>query len=113
MGKAPQTVDVTFNQERQRFEEKHKLMKRLVSSIERYEKAIRELSIAQGQLSETIATLYEPQSELYNACMINQNVTCEIDAYRIELEENIRTHVKGPMNATCRSIPLFSNELKS
>ena len=41
MGKAPQTVDVTFNQERQRFEEKHKLMKRLVSSIERYEKAIR------------------------------------------------------------------------
>jgi len=98
VGKADQTTDAQFSQEKEKFDERFKMMKKLETSISKYSKALKELSLAHIELTENIHQVYEGHCKLYNANVVNQRITGTIDAVRTNVEDVYRDNVLVCLN---------------
>jgi len=98
VGKADQTTDAQFSQEKEKFDERFKMMKKLETSISKYTKALKELSLAHIELTENIHQVYEGHCKLYNANVVNQRITGTIDAVRTNVEDIYRDNVLVCLN---------------
>jgi len=94
VGKADQTTDAQFNFEKERFEDRFKLIKKLESAIGKYNKTLIELSKAHIEFTESIHQLYEGHCKHYQATVVNQKITTGLDSIRIGFEETLRDHVQ-------------------
>eukprot|EP01104_Vermistella_antarctica_P014730 TRINITY_DN468_c1_g1_i12.p1 TRINITY_DN468_c1_g1~~TRINITY_DN468_c1_g1_i12.p1 ORF type:complete len:489 (+),score=132.63 TRINITY_DN468_c1_g1_i12:152-1618(+) len=97
MGKAEKTVDVVFNSELERFTQRKNQMEKLSKRIDKFERAVKDLSSCQAELCESINSLYEGHCTLYGAVMTYQKITGEVDALRVAFEELIERDVRAPI----------------
>jgi len=100
MGKSEETVDLTYNQERERFLLHYKAVKKLNKDMQRFMELLRgnqfdilmflllmfvDLSHQQASISQDFYEMYETKAYLYAAVTNNQNVTKECETYRVRL----------------------------
>jgi len=98
MGKAEETVDISFNQERDRFEENYKTIKKLNKDTVKLLELFKDLCIAQAELAEDFYSIYDSKAHLYNAALKYQDITKAIDTSRIQLEEQLRADMIDPIS---------------
>lgn len=98
VGKGQVTKDAVFKQEKEKFDERHKMMTQLERSVDKYLKALHDLCDAHNVLTEQIYQIYEGHCPLYQACVVNQRVTSGLDNARLVVEENFREKVLTPLS---------------
>lgn len=98
VGKNQNTKDAVFKQEKEKFDERHKMMTQLERSVDKYLKSMHDFCDAHNVLTEQIYQVYEGHCTLYQACVVNQRVTSGLDNARITVEETLREKVLAPLS---------------
>jgi len=98
MGKAEETVDVSFNQERDRYREEKKAIKKLNKDTVRMLEILKELSVVQAEIAEDFYNLYESKAPMYNAALKNQDIAKANDTSRMQLDEQIKADFIDPVS---------------
>jgi len=78
IGKADATVDIEFNQEREKLLAHYKAIKEFKHSTKKLMKALENLSKAQVTLAEDLTTMYDTNGELYSAITKNQDTATQL-----------------------------------
>ena len=97
-GKTEETVDIQFNQEKERFSGHRKHMKKLNKDMQKALDLYRQLAVSLSTLSEDIVALYDSNCQLFSAAVQLQYSIQELDNARIAYEEQIRDDWQGPMS---------------
>jgi len=91
LGKAEQTIDISYNQEVERFRAHYKAVKKINRDSIKLLECFRDLSVAQSAVAEDFYNLYESKHSLYNASLKTQDTIKFIDNARVQLDEQMRT----------------------
>jgi len=97
VGQAEQTIDIQFDQERQRFKEHYKAIQKLNKDTDNLMKIFKDLSIAQNTLAEDFYNMYETKAELYNASLKNQDVAKYFENARAQFDEQMKEDYLVPL----------------
>jgi len=92
LGRADETVDLTFNQDKDRFELHYKAVKRINETTIKVLSLFRELTVQQATVIDDLKSIYEPSCALYNASVKGQEVAKRLDASRIKFDEVMREY---------------------
>jgi len=78
IGKADATVDIEFNQEREKLLAHYKAIKEFKKSTKKLMKSMESLSKAQITLAEDLTIMYDTSGELYSAATKNQDTAIQL-----------------------------------
>lgn len=98
LGKAEETVDINFNQEKERFFEHYKAIKVLNEDIVKMVKIMKEVAVIQNKMAEDFYEMFDTGSDMYNVGLKNQDVAKFLDNARIQLEEQLRVDFIEPLS---------------
>jgi hypothetical protein len=92
LGRAEETVDLTFNQQKDRFELHYKAVKRLNETTIKLLSGFREVSVHQATVIQDLYDVYEPKYKLYGAAEKGQEIAKLLDHTRQKFDEYMRTN---------------------
>jgi len=92
LGRSEETIDLTFNQEKERFELHYKNVKKVNETTIKVLSTLRELSVQQAVVIQDLHEVYEPSCALYNATVKGQEIAKKLDQARNDFDEHMRTH---------------------
>lgn len=92
LGRAEETVDLNFNQDKDRFELHYKAVKRINETTIKVLTLFRELTVQQAIVIDDLKSIYEPSCPLYNASVKGQEVAKRLDASRNKFDEIMREY---------------------
>jgi amphiphysin len=98
LGKGEETVDITFNQERERLLAHYEAIKKINKDTQKMLDILRDLSACETTLAQDFYDLYDPQASLYNAALKNQDIAKLLDTERIQFDEQIHKDFIEPIS---------------
>jgi len=90
LGRAEETVDLTFNQQKDRFELHYKAVRRLNETTIKVLSGFRELSVHQATVVQDLFEVYEPSCALYPAAQKAHDLSKRFDQTRNNFDEYMR-----------------------
>jgi len=112
VGKAEETVDVGFNQEKDRFELYYKQLKKMSKDLGDYTKSLRSISDAHSAMGTSVATFYDSGSALYEVNQRYLLTVGDIDKARQALDETLRVDIVAPVDAYLGQYRTIDNRIK-
>jgi amphiphysin len=112
VGKAEETVDVGFNQEKDRFELYYKQLKKMSKDLSDYTKSLRSISDAHSAMGTSVATFYDSGSALYECNQRYLLTVGDIDKARQALDETLRVDIVAPVDAYLGQYRTLDNRIK-
>ncbi len=91
MGKAEETVDISFIQEKERFLTHYKACKKLQKDTIKLLETVRDLSVCQTTLAEGFYNIYDTSCQFYNTGLKTQDIAKQIDVARTQMVHNTET----------------------
>eukprot|EP01087_Luapelamoeba_hula_P009915 TRINITY_DN2595_c0_g1_i1.p1 TRINITY_DN2595_c0_g1~~TRINITY_DN2595_c0_g1_i1.p1 ORF type:complete len:429 (-),score=97.22 TRINITY_DN2595_c0_g1_i1:230-1516(-) len=107
----PGTIDIGFNQELEKFNAHHKILKGFLNDIREYIKAFRTISITHASLNKAMEAFYEQNSPMYPVWQRSQNCGLALDQYRQKMDENIDLEVVAPINARLATYKILKKRI--
>jgi len=98
VGNATQTVDTTYNEQKEIFDEHYKLLKKLGKDAHRVLDLYKELSIIQATLAQDFDEILDGDGELASSVTSLSQSVKDIDAARIQFDEKARTQCLTPLS---------------
>jgi len=98
VGRADETVNIAYNQEVERFKHQYDVMKKLLTHLKEYLKALKSLGAAHAGLNEGVGTFYDMASELWALNCKNQENGLLLDKYRMGVDERLDQDLVAPLN---------------
>lgn len=96
LGKAEQTIDISYNQEVERFRLHYKAVKRIHRNTIKLLECYRDLAVAQAGVAEDFHNIYESKHAMYNAALKTQDTMKFIDNARLQMDEQLRHDFVDP-----------------
>jgi len=112
MGKADETVDINYNNEKQRFLETYKVIKKTNKNAQKFLDILKDLSIVQASLAEDFYELYDNDASLYNATIRYQETSKALDVARVQIDEKLRADVIEPISKYIGQYKDIKNRMK-
>lgn len=112
VGKAEETVDVGFNQERDKFEHYYKQLKKMSKDLSDYTKSLRAISDAHSSMGTSISVFYDSGSSLYDLNQRYLLTVGDIDKARQALDETLRVDIVAPVDAYLGQYRTLDNRIK-
>jgi len=112
MGKADETVDINFANEKQRFLDTYKSVKKLNKDAQKLMDILKDLSTVQTSIAEDLYELYDNDAILYNVIIKNQETAQNFDKARIAMEDRMKSDFIQPISAHIGQYKDVKNRLK-
>jgi len=98
VGKAEETIDIQYNQERDRFLTHYRALKKLNRDLSKYLDNLRDVSLQQSVIAEDFVDLYGNGNSLSQVVVRNQEVSKGIDSARLTHDEQMRADFLDPLS---------------
>jgi len=98
LGKADETVDISFNQQKEIFDSNHKAIKQLNKDASKLLDILKELSIAEAALTDDLIEIFDGEGEGAGISAKSQEIAKGIDASRQQIEETMKGDFIDPVS---------------
>eukprot|EP01116_Phalansterium_solitarium_P016971 TRINITY_DN4066_c1_g1_i2.p1 TRINITY_DN4066_c1_g1~~TRINITY_DN4066_c1_g1_i2.p1 ORF type:complete len:378 (+),score=79.33 TRINITY_DN4066_c1_g1_i2:111-1244(+) len=96
LGKAEQTVDISYNQEVERFRSHYRAVKKINRDAVKFLECLRDFTVAESALVEDFASFYDANHPTYTTTQRARDMSKAMDSARMQFDDQMRQDFIDP-----------------